>query len=691
MSEKEGKIFVRKTHPEAAVPAARQASYHKRRLLNLIWILALLALVSTPDSSPVQAAGTGCVTSGPTGGTYTMKVCFTAPVDGATITGDTTVTATATIVTGTNPGIQRMVFTINTGQLLTDFQTPYTFSLPTAKWADGAYTIGAAALLKDGFTTTQSTLTLTFRNGNPSTPINTNTFTPTSGSSPAPGSPFVVAAAGDGASGETNELNATNLIAGWNPNLFLYLGDVYEAGNVTEFYNWYGSGANFYSRFRAITDPTIGNHEYTANKAPGYFDYWNNIPNYYSFNAGGWHFITLNSTSQYNQVAVGKPQYNWLVQDLAANPNTCTIVYFHHPVFSIGPQGSTASLAPIWSLLAQNNVSIVLSGHDHDYQRWTAMDGSGTPSATGVTQFVVGTGGHGAQNFVTTDSRMLVGYGVSPNAIGALRLELSGKTAAFKFINTAGTTLDSGTVTCNKAGSGPTPTPTATLLPATPTPLPPTATPLPATATSLPATATPLHATATPLPPTATANPATATPIPPTATPAPPTATPVPPTPTPTSPAGGTLTFTPVADAYVNSASPATNYGTSTALRADGSPDVHSYLTFTVAGSPGPVKSATLKLFANSASTTGLDVRGVADTTWGEKTINFSNAPAMAGTVTGSSGPFTTTPAWISIDVTALISGNGTFSLAVATTNATAISLSSKESGANAPQLVVGY
>jgi hypothetical protein len=666
-------------------------------------ILALLGFVTAPALNTVQAASAVCVTSGPAGGTYTMKVCFTAPADSVTITGDTTVTVTATLVTGTNPGIQRMVFTINNGQLLTDFQTPYTFTLPTAKWADGIYTLGAAALLKDGFTTTQSTLSLTFNNGNPSTPINTKTFTPTSGSNPAPGSPFVVAAAGDGASGEVNELNATNLIASWNPNLFLYLGDVYEAGNVTEFYNWYGSGANFFSRFRAVTDPTVGNHEYTANKAPGYFDYWNNIPNYYSFNAGGWHFITLNSTSQFNQVAVGKPQYNWLVQDLAANPNACTIVYFHHPVFSIGPQGSTAALAPIWSLLAQNGVSIVLTGHDHDYQRWTAMDGSGIPSATGVTQFVVGTGGHGAQNFVTTDSRMLVGYGVSPTAIGALRLELSGKTAAFKFIDAAGTTLDSGTVICNKAGAGPTPTatplpptatppaPTATPLPATATALPATATPLPATATPLLDTATPVSATATPLPPTATPLTATATPLPATATPSPATATPVPPTPTSTPTTGGSLTFTPVADAYVNSGSPTSNFGTSTALRADASPDLHSYLKFTVTGSPGPVKSAILKLFANSGSTTGVDVRGVADTTWGEKTINYTNMPALAGTVTGSSGPFTTTPAWISIDVTALITGDGTFSLAVETTNATAISLASKESGANAPQLVVGY
>ncbi len=45
-----------------------------------------------------------------------------------------------------------------------------------------------------------------------------------------------------------------------------------------------------YSRFLSITNPTIGNHEYIGSSTAGYFDYWNNIPNYYSFDAGGWHF-----------------------------------------------------------------------------------------------------------------------------------------------------------------------------------------------------------------------------------------------------------------------------------------------------------------------------------------------------------------------------------------------------------------
>ena len=149
-----------------------------------------------------------------------------------------------------------------------------------------------------------------------------------------------VAAVGDGASGVQNAKQVTDLIPGWSPNLVLYLGDVYEKGTATEFYNWYGTSSTFYGRFRAITNPTIGNHEYENNQAPGYFDYWDNVPNYYSFNAGGWHFISLNANSQVKQ-NVGSPQYEWLKQDLSASTANCTIVYFHQPVYSDGPEGDT--------------------------------------------------------------------------------------------------------------------------------------------------------------------------------------------------------------------------------------------------------------------------------------------------------------------------------------------------------------
>lgn len=159
-------------------------------------------------------------------------------------------------------------------------------------------------------------------------------------------------------------------------------------------------------------------------------------------------------------------------------------------------------------------------------------------------------------------------------------------------------------------------------------------------------------------------------------------------TPTPTATqTGGTVTFTPIADAYVNADSPTTNYGSSTALRADASPVVRSYLRFNAQGLGGAVTRATLRVFANSASSQGYQVMPVSDNTWVENTINYSNMPSP-GSSLGSSGTFGAT-AWTNVDITPYITGNGVFNLALTTTSNTAISLASRESGANAPQLIV--
>jgi hypothetical protein len=207
---------------------------------------------------------------------------------------------------------------------------------------------------------------------------------------------------------------------------------------------------------------------------------------------------------------------------------------------------------------------------------------------------------------------------------------------------------------------GPTSTPTATSAPVdTPTITPsPTFGPTPtptntATATSLPTqTATPSNTSTPTVPPPA-----------------------------------GTLTFNPIMDAYVNEASATTNYGASTTLRADASPLVRSYLRFDVQGLSGTITRVTLRIFTNSSSSAGYEVRNVPDNAWSESTINYTNAPAMDG-VSATSGAFGT-GIWTSVDITSLVTGNGLYNLALTTTSGTAFSLASRESGANAPQLVI--
>ena len=143
-----------------------------------------------------------------------------------------------------------------------------------------------------------------------------------------------------------------------------------------------------------------------------------------------------------------------------------------------------------------------------------------------------------------------------------------------------------------------------------------------------------------------------------------------------------------VADTWVSQNNPNTIYGDGQSLRLDGSPDSHAYLRFTIQGVTGTITKVTLRVFANTASTTGYSVRVVNDNTWTEAATKFANAPAVSATNVGSSGAFGA-GRWTTIDVTALITGNGTFNLALVTSGGAGINLASRETGANAPHLVL--
>lgn len=69
--------------------------------------ILLLALFSANGSETsylhvVQSPHAGCSTSSPSSGSYTVTVCFTSPRSGDTVTGNATVTATAST---TGPGV----------------------------------------------------------------------------------------------------------------------------------------------------------------------------------------------------------------------------------------------------------------------------------------------------------------------------------------------------------------------------------------------------------------------------------------------------------------------------------------------------------------------------------------------------------------------------------------------------------
>ncbi len=398
--------------------------------------------------APSPAAAATCQSTTQTA--YVVTICISAPAPGATVSGDAQTAATVS-VSGTSPGIQRVVFSLDSGYLLTDFSAPYTFLLPSAMWVDGSYTLSASASMRDGVTSNSASIGLTFANGVKKPPTPPSDFSAKSTAAQHP----VVAAAGDGPDGSTPSDLVAGLISSWNPNLALYLGDVYEDGSVAEFYNWYGQTG--WGSLASITNPVVGNHEYTGGQAPGYFGYWHQPPHYYAFTAGSWHVIALDSTSQFNETAPGTAQYVWLQDQLANHSAPCTLVYFHHPVWSVGPQGDTSFLQDMWKLMANSGVDLVLTGHDHSYQRWVPLDANGTPSATGITQFVVGTAGHGIQHFVRSDSRLAVGFDTSPAGFGALKLTLNPAGAGFVFADTNNVSKDGGAFQCSGTPTDTTP------------------------------------------------------------------------------------------------------------------------------------------------------------------------------------------------------------------------------------------
>ena len=147
------------------------------------------------------------------------------------------------------------------------------------------------------------------------------------------------------------------------------------------------------------------------------------------------------------------------------------------------------------------------------------------------------------------------------------------------------------------------------------------------------------------------------------------------------------LTFAPEADSRVEEGTPSTNYGTGD-LRVDGGsdPDVESYLRFTVTEVSGTVQSVKLRLYASSGTVDGPSVYGTTND-WTETGITWSTRPARSATATADAGAVAT-GTWIEYDVTALVSGAGTFSFVLAGISTDGLNFHARENG-NKPQLIV--
>jgi acid phosphatase type 7 len=232
----------------------------------------------------------------------------------------------------------------------------------------------------------------------------------------------VLLAAGDIARCGEPGAAATAALLRDRPGTVATLGDnAYPAGSKQQFADCYNPT---WGVEKARTRPAPGNHEYGMPGASGYFDYFGAAAGdpktgYYSYDLGAWHIVVLNSNcEEVGGCEADSPEGRWLRKDLAAHPTTCTLAYWHHPLFSSGTEhGGDDAMRPTWQLLYQAGADVVLSGHEHNYERFAPQDPSGEPDPKhGIREFVVGTGGAShypfGQSLPTSEIRNADTYGV---------------------------------------------------------------------------------------------------------------------------------------------------------------------------------------------------------------------------------------------------------------------------------------
>ena len=144
-------------------------------------------------------------------------------------------------------------------------------------------------------------------------------------------------------------------------------------------------------------------------------------------------------------------------------------------------------------------------------------------------------------------------------------------------------------------------------------------------------------------------------------------------------------TFNPVADTYVDASAPIANNRSKLYIRVDHSPIVNSYLRFTVQG-VGSTSSVILRPYAETSSSTGLTVHRVSDTGWDESQVTYNNAP-LIGSAIHSTGSFSGGK-WLTIEVSSVVKGDGSYAFALTTPSSTSIKVTSRE-GTNKPQFLV--
>jgi len=206
--------------------------------------------------------------------------------------------------------------------------------------------------------------------GLPASPIHTFRTAPL-----AAQSRFRIAAFGDTEKINEGLLGAASLLESMKPDAALVAGDVIRGADADTY---------VFDNLRRVLPgcalyPAMGNHDLDDDGGAYFQSFYTPVgasqtERYYSFNRGNVHVVSLDVMGTFS---AGSNQYKWLQSDLSSNDRLWTIAFLHKSPYSTGTtHGSdTAVRRELVPLFDQYKVDLVLSGHNHNYERTFPLRG----------------------------------------------------------------------------------------------------------------------------------------------------------------------------------------------------------------------------------------------------------------------------------------------------------------------------
>ncbi len=225
----------------------------------------------------------------------------------------------------------------------------------------------------------------------------------------------------------------------------LLAGDLaYDRGTLDEFRRCFDPD---FGRLRERSWAVPGNHEYMTAGAAGFFTYFGeragpDFSGFYAVRIAAWQVLMLNSNVPMGR---GSRQFEFVRTQMQSAPR-CTLAVWHHPFDTSGPNGPHPAQRDLWQLLYDHNADVVVSAHDHLYERHAPMDASvQSDPVRGIRLFISGGGGappyHRAR--AAARSEMMIA------THGLLRLKLEPALYEWEFLASNGSVLDRGLNICH--------------------------------------------------------------------------------------------------------------------------------------------------------------------------------------------------------------------------------------------------